>query len=31
MRFVTTVLGRLRLIGFLEGVSFLLLLGVAMP
>lgn len=31
MRFFTTVLGRLRLVGFLEGISFLLLLGVAMP
>ncbi len=28
---LTTVLGRLRLVGFLEGLSFLLLLGVAMP
>lgn len=26
-----TVLGRLRLIGLLEGVSFLVLLGIAMP
>lgn len=31
MHFLTTVLGRLRLVGFLEGLSFLLLLGVAMP
>jgi integral membrane protein len=31
MNFLTTTLGRLRVIGFLEGVSFLLLLGVAMP
>lgn len=31
MRFFTTTIGRLRLVGFLEGVSFLLLLGVAMP
>lgn len=31
MRFLTTTIGRLRLVGFLEGVSFLLLLGVAMP
>jgi integral membrane protein len=28
---VSTALGRLRLIGFLEGISFLVLLGVAMP
>ena len=28
---LSTVLGRLRLVGFLEGLSFLLLLGVAMP
>jgi integral membrane protein len=31
MHFLVTTIGRLRLIGFLEGVSFLLLLGVAMP
>ncbi len=30
-QFISTALGRLRLIGWLEGVSFLLLLGVAMP
>ncbi len=29
--FLSTALGRLRVIGFLEGASFLLLLGVAMP
>ena len=29
--FITTSLGRLRLVGWLEGVSFLLLIGVAMP
>lgn len=28
---LTTVLGRLRLIGFLEGLSYLILLGIAMP
>jgi integral membrane protein len=28
---LTTVIGRLRIIGFLEGMSFLLLLGIAMP
>lgn len=28
---LTTPLGRLRLIGWLEGISFVLLLGVAMP
>jgi integral membrane protein len=28
---LATALGRLRLIGFLEGISYLLLLGVAMP
>lgn len=28
---LTTSLGRLRLVGWLEGLSFLLLLGVAMP
>lgn len=31
MNLFATALGRLRVIGFLEGVSFLLLLGVAMP
>lgn len=31
MRFLSTTLGRLRVVGFLEGVSFLVLLGVAMP
>lgn len=31
MYFLATVIGRLRLIGFFEGLSFLLLLGVAMP
>lgn len=31
MRLLQTVLGRLRIIGFLEGISFILLLGVAMP
>ena len=31
MNLFTTALGRLRLIGWLEGVSFLLLLGFAMP
>ncbi|GAA4351070.1 DUF3817 domain-containing protein [Hymenobacter saemangeumensis] len=28
---LTTPLGRLRLVGFLEGLSFLVLLGIAMP
>jgi integral membrane protein len=28
---LTTPLGRLRLLGILEGISFLLLLGIAMP
>jgi integral membrane protein len=28
---LSTVIGRLRVIGFLEGLSFLLLLGIAMP
>lgn len=28
---LSTSLGRLRLVGFLEGVSFLLLVGIAMP
>lgn len=27
----STALGRLRLVGFLEGVSFIVLLGIAMP
>lgn len=27
----STALGRLRLVGFLEGLSFLVLLGIAMP
>jgi len=31
LELVKTQLGRLRLIGFAEGVSFLILLGVAMP
>ncbi len=31
MNLLTTTLGRLRVVGFLEGLSFLLLLGVAMP
>jgi integral membrane protein len=31
MKFLTTPRGRLRLIGWLEGTSFLLLLGLAMP
>ncbi len=31
MNFLVTTLGRLRAIGFLEGLSFILLLGVAMP
>ena len=31
MNLLTSSIGRLRVIGFLEGVSFLLLLGVAMP
>ncbi|MDF3056295.1 MAG: hypothetical protein K0R17_510 [Rariglobus sp.] len=31
MNLLTTSLGRLRVIGFLEGISFLVLLGVAMP
>lgn len=29
--FLSSSLGRLRLVGFLEGLSFLVLLGVAMP
>ncbi len=28
---ITTVLGRLRIVAFLEGISFLVLLGIAMP
>jgi integral membrane protein len=28
---LATIIGRLRLIGFLEGLSFLVLLGIAMP
>jgi integral membrane protein len=28
---LSTVVGRLRIVGFLEGLSYLLLLGVAMP
>lgn len=31
MHFLKTTIGRLRLVGLLEGISFLLLLGVAMP
>ncbi len=31
MKFITTSIGRLRLLAFLEGVSFLLLVFVAMP
>lgn len=31
MNLLRTTIGRLRLIGFAEGISFLLLLGVAMP
>ena len=31
MNYLTTALGRLRLLGLLEGLSFLLLIGVAMP
>ncbi|MET0261446.1 MAG: DUF3817 domain-containing protein [Rariglobus sp.] len=31
MNLLTTTIGRLRVIGFLEGVSFLVLLGIAMP
>lgn len=30
-QFISTSLGRLRLVGWLEGVSFLLLIGLAMP
>lgn len=28
---LTTTIGRLRVVGFLEGLSYLLLLGIAMP
>ena len=28
---LSTVIGRLRVVGFLEGMSFLILLGIAMP
>lgn len=31
MRFFRTKLGRLRVIGFLEGISLLVLVGIAMP
>ena len=31
LRFLQTALGRLRLVGYLEGVSFLVLLLIAMP
>jgi integral membrane protein len=31
MKWLTTSIGRLRFIGFWEGVSFLVLLGIAMP
>lgn len=31
MNLLTTPIGRLRVVGFLEGVSFLVLLGIAMP
>jgi len=31
MNLRNTSIGRLRVVGFLEGVSFLVLLGVAMP
>lgn len=31
LNLLKTSLGRLRIIGFLEGVSFLVLLGIAMP
>ena len=30
-KFLQTALGRLRVIGFLEGLSFVVLLGIAMP
>lgn len=31
MKLFATVIGRLRVVAFLEGVSFLVLLGIAMP
>ena len=31
MNLLTSNIGRLRLIGFLEGISFIILMGVAMP
>jgi len=31
MNFIKTALGRLRLIAFLEGLSFILLIGIAVP
>jgi integral membrane protein len=31
MQWIKTSIGRLRMIGFWEGISFLLLLGIAMP
>lgn len=31
MKFITTSVGRLRLIGFLEGISLLVLAGIAVP
>lgn len=31
MYWLTSTMGRLRVIGFIEGVSFLVLLGIAMP
>ncbi|MGL1889321.1 MAG: DUF3817 domain-containing protein [Reichenbachiella sp.] len=31
MKLLSSPLGRLRIIGFLEGLSFLLLVGIAMP
>lgn len=31
MNLLKTALGRLRIVGFLEGISFLVLLGIAMP
>lgn len=31
MNLLKTTLGRLRVVGFLEGMSFLILLGIAMP
>jgi len=31
MYWLTSAIGRLRVIGFIEGVSFLVLLGIAMP